>query len=64
MPVSRRAWFEAGAPSRLVAVDTAAIESVAEMWRGLDRLHDLVSRFVALSTRADDDGSTSWSPIT
>src|SRR5262245_13846077 len=54
VPVSRRAWFEAGAPSRLVIVDTPAIESVSEVWRGLDRLHDLVSRFVEVSTRDAD----------
>jgi ATP-binding cassette subfamily C protein len=54
VPVSRRAWFEAGAPSRLVIVDTPAIESVPELWRGLDRLHDLVSRFVEVSTRDAD----------
>ncbi|MGH2900116.1 MAG: ABC transporter transmembrane domain-containing protein, partial [Solirubrobacteraceae bacterium] len=54
VPVSRRAWFEAGAPSRLVIVDTPAIESVPEVWRGLDRLHDLVNRFVEVSTRDAD----------
>jgi ATP-binding cassette subfamily C protein len=57
VPVSRRAWFEASAPSRLAIVDTPAIESVPEMWRGLDRLHDLVSRFVEVSTR-DADAAT------
>ncbi len=57
VPVSRRAWFSAGAPSRLVLVDTPAIASVAELWRGLDRLHDLVSRFVEVSTR-DADAAT------
>jgi NHLM bacteriocin system ABC transporter ATP-binding protein len=57
VPVSRRAWFAAGAPSRLVIVDTRAIESVPEMWRGLDRLRDLVSRFVEVSTR-DADAAT------
>src|ERR1700704_2155403 len=57
LPVSRRAWFEAGAPSRLVIVDTPAIESVPELWRGLDRLHDRVSRFVEVSTR-DADAAT------
>jgi hypothetical protein len=57
VPVSRRAWFAVGAPSRLVIVDTPAIESVPELWRGLDRLHDLVSRFVEVSTR-DADAAT------
>src|ERR1044071_407479 len=57
VPVSRRAWFEAGAPSRLVIVDTPAIASLPEMWRGLDRLHDLVTRFVEVSTR-DADAAT------
>ncbi|HWO24191.1 MAG TPA: NHLP bacteriocin export ABC transporter permease/ATPase subunit [Kofleriaceae bacterium] len=54
VPVSRRAWFAAGAPSRLVVVGTQAIESGPEVWRGLDRLHDLVSRFVEVSTRDAD----------
>lgn len=54
LPVSRRAWFETGAPSRLVSVDTRAIESVSALWRGLERLHDLVSRFVEESTRDAD----------
>ena len=57
LPVSRRVWFEAGAPSRLAVVDTPAIASVPELWRGLDRLHDLVRRFVELSTR-DADAAT------
>jgi NHLM bacteriocin system ABC transporter ATP-binding protein len=54
LPVSRRAWFAAGAPSRLSLVDTQAIASVPEVWRGLDRLHDLVSRFAEASTRDAD----------
>ncbi|HET9626833.1 MAG TPA: NHLP bacteriocin export ABC transporter permease/ATPase subunit [Kofleriaceae bacterium] len=57
LPVSRRAWFEAGAPSRIAVIDTPAIESGPALWRGLDRLHDLVSRFVELSTR-DADAAT------
>lgn len=54
LPVSRRVWFEAGAASRIVMVSTAAIESAPEVWRGVDRLHDLVSRFVEGSARAAD----------
>jgi NHLM bacteriocin system ABC transporter ATP-binding protein len=54
IPVSRRAWFAAGAPSRLSLRGTPALASVAEVWRGLDRLHDLVSRFVEISTRDAD----------
>lgn len=54
LPVSRRAWFETGAPSRLALVDTV---EPAAMWRGLDRLLDLVSRFVELST-SDADAAT------
>lgn len=54
VPVSRRAWFAAGAPSRLVVVDTQAVASVSEVWRGLDRLYDLVTRFAEVSTRDAD----------
>lgn len=54
LPVSRRAWFAAGAPSRLSLVATAGVSSIAELWRGLDRLHDLVTRFAETSTREAD----------
>ena len=54
LPVSRRVWFEAGAASRITMVATAAIESAPEAWRGLARLHDLVSRFIEGSTREAD----------
>ncbi len=54
VPVSRRAWFEARAASRLSIVDTAAVASASEVWSGLDRLHALVSQFVEDSTRETD----------
>ncbi len=54
LPVSRRVWFETSEPSRVVLVETGAIEPSTELWRGLDRLHDLVSRFVEASTRHAD----------
>lgn len=57
LPVSRRAWFVAGAPSRLSITATPELSSIAEMWRGLDRLHDLVIRFAEASTR-DADAAT------
>lgn len=57
LPVSRRVWFEAGAASRITMVATAAIEPAPEVWRGLARLHDLVSRFVEESTREADAAS-------
>lgn len=54
IPVSRRVWFETIEASRLVLVETGAIEPSTELWRGLDRLHDLVCRFVEISTRHAD----------
>lgn len=54
VPVSRRAWFEASAPSRITIIDAPSIASVPEVWRGLDRLHALVSGFVEESTREAD----------
>jgi ATP-binding cassette subfamily C protein len=54
LPVSRRAWFSAGAPSRLAVI---AAPEAADVERGLDRLHDLVCRFVEASAR-DADAAT------
>jgi NHLM bacteriocin system ABC transporter ATP-binding protein len=51
-PVSRAAWLEAGATSRLAAVEAQDLPSRAEVWAGLARLHDLVLRHAALATAA------------
>jgi NHLM bacteriocin system ABC transporter ATP-binding protein len=53
IPISRRAWFQVGPPSRLIAVGMSALHS-SEMWLGLDQLHDLVKRFIEASSRAAD----------
>lgn len=57
LPVVRRVWFATGAPSRLSLAATMDLASIAELWRGLDRLHDLVTRFAETSTR-DGDAAT------
>ncbi len=56
-PVSRRAWLEPGAASRLLAVDTQGLPSALDLWCGLDRLHELVCRFVEMRARAEEEAS-------
>jgi ATP-binding cassette subfamily C protein len=44
VPVTRGAWLKASEPSRIVAVRTQELESSADLWAGLMRLHGLVLR--------------------
>lgn len=54
LPLSRRAWLEAGEASRLATADTAELGTLEELWRALGNLHDLLLHHVDLSQRESE----------
>lgn len=58
VPVSPRVWFEAGAPARLLALETHALASTEELWAGLRRLQELVLRYADVSDRVTEHAAS------
>ncbi len=54
MPLSRQAWLEAGADSRLVALETRELPDAQTLWAALARLNELALRYVRTSDEATE----------